>query len=312
MKALHATFTIGAVSTIFFNTNCYPTLSTLCIWRGSGKSNGDGGGGTGIFADAFSMTHARAGGATLPFRSTMHHDHCIFGENKPKSVFLCSRYLQKCCSSRERCILALSSTNQPPNDESMPDEVGVPVSRYVAPRVFTNSFMRTWWEQKSYCMRLLTGAVPKKFEARKCVGKREEAYKTLFNLTLGGCQDMKYRDNIVESAREAPNVLIVPYDLQYPFIDFVYSELRDGKVHFHAFQVPSGDCHNAKVPRMKDFIRQIGDATASMYYMVLDRTFVYFVTNKVNPILELDELEQAKIELFHVSVAGVPEEIIPG
>jgi hypothetical protein len=212
----------------------------------------------------------------------------------------------------QSCLLGFAGVGS-----SYSDYVGVPVSRYVSSMVF-KKFMREVWNEilggqakalfERYCMYLLAGATKQAFRARVCVGKMNLLYySTAQVFSLGGCRDMIYRDDIVEAAQQTQNVLIVPYNLQHELIDFIYSELIDGKVHFHAFQVTSGDNHGAKVPQLKSFIARIGDAIASVYYMVLDRKYADFVTNPRNPVAGLNRSEKAKINVYHISVTGNTE-----
>jgi len=115
---------------------------------------------------------------------------------------------------------------------------------------------------------------------------------------LGGCNQIRLSTDILLAARSHPNVVFHSTNPTYNLFDFIYQD-KDG--HYHAFQATMGRTHNANVSMIQDFVAKIGDANASLYYLVPTENFNTFVTSPVEPTVE-------KCKIWHVLVPNPNDE----
>jgi hypothetical protein len=202
--------------------------------------------------------------------------------------------------------------------ETRNEFMAVPLSKSVLESV-SKRFLQSKWtsmlmgkahekEFEQYAAYLMMGT-KKSFRKRTCVGKgkvpkTKKIYNTIGNVVLGGCTDMKYTWDIIESARKMEKVLFCPTNPKHALIDFIYAETKTtttGKkiqktLHFSAFQVTTGATHEAQEHLIKEFAEAIGIASAAIYYVVPAEKFTDFVTVPASP------RRAKKITMYHVSV----------
>jgi hypothetical protein len=188
----------------------------------------------------------------------------------------------------------------------------IPVSQRVLEKV-SESFMKEKWNAmisgdfpakmfELYTIYSMMGE-PKMYQSRAYVKSGFAEFKNI-NVSLGGCEEMEYTWDIIAAARNKNKVLFCPTNPCYPLIDFIYSEvIEKGKtktktLHFSAFQAITGNTHTHKayVNQIRKFGKDIGDATASIYYLVPEERFTRFVTDPVAPACP------TKITIHHISV----------
>jgi hypothetical protein len=73
-------------------------------------------------------------------------------------------------------------------------------------------------------------------------------------------------------------------------------------LHFSAFQVTTGASHEAKQHQINKLLQDIGDADASIFYMVPEEKFSDFVTVPAQPA-------HGKIKMYHVSIPSPMEHV---
>ena len=180
-----------------------------------------------------------------------------------------------------------------------------------------------WHIFEAYCRLLMKSDRPIKLESRECVGIREKNLEKTDWIWLGGCKKIKLSLNIVEAAH-AEKCMTVFHSTQrsYKLIDFIY---KDKSNCFHAFQVTTGEKHEAKVETINELVNFISrlstesetlgkDTRASrrakrvkltIYYLVPGEKFAKFTTNPVNP-----RKEGACCSIRHVLIPNPSKEMI--
>lgn len=143
---------------------------------------------------------------------------------------------------------------------------------------------KDWKIFEWYTHELMTKREAAPYEYRKCCGQRNfKGIGRNKNLTvlLGGCVSKRQVVDIVEHAKQTPNVLFHSLDPSYELIDFIY---QDGKGAFHAFQATIGKTHSADTDKIRNLQTQVGvKKKLALYYLVPGENYISFMTSPVNP-----------------------------
>jgi hypothetical protein len=161
------------------------------------------------------------------------------------------------------------------------------ISPSVEEKIF-KKFMTNLWDQiyidrklfETYCRALMAdGQV---FCRRPCCGKSNTEYKTISDVTLGGCKEVRMVPDIPKAAKEHPMILFHSTDPQHPLYDFMYYNSTDAT--YHAFQVTTGKTHDAKVLGFKGLRKELGNSSLDFYYLVPEEKFkAFYTTVNVTP-----------------------------
>jgi hypothetical protein len=147
-----------------------------------------------------------------------------------------------------------------------------------------------WWIFEIYCQQLMLTQPARLFFGRPGCGKKDPAYRTETNFTLGGCTAMRMGSNIAQAVLESdPLTLIHSANARHPLIDFIY---KDRKGIVHAFQVTLQKTHKAKTDKIRELRETLGNLPLVLYYLIPAENFHVFVTNPVIP--KTDELTSVK------------------
>jgi hypothetical protein len=138
-------------------------------------------------------------------------------------------------------------------------------------------------------------AIPVQKTEKKVV---EAVYSQVSQMKLGGqSMEIKYTWDVIGQAIQQPNIMFCPFDTNNPLIDFAFSTSDGSNVHIHAFQATTGRQHSAYKKQCDDFEKEIGDSSASVYYVVPHWQFGKFKTTPVKPFNE-----SQNVRVYHVNI----------
>ena len=132
--------------------------------------------------------------------------------------------------------------------------------------------------------------------------KNGKKYPAVEKLSLGGCRKIRLVLDIVQAAKETPNVLFHSLNPRYPLIDFLY---RDEEGAFHAFQATIGNKHRADLTRIQELEQQVSEGKLSLYFLVPSEKLKGFVTT---PVIDQDEI--ASCNIWKVGVPAPKDKVV--